>query len=63
MKNLEYFNFLGKIIAKSLLDNITINLCFNKLLYKLILNEKIKFEDLIFIDKPVTIIFKYILVV
>jgi hypothetical protein len=52
-KILEYYNFLGKIIAKALLDNITLNLCFNKIIYKLILGEKIKFEDIVFIDKPV----------
>lgn len=51
-KNLEYFNFLGKLIAKALLDNITLNLCLNKLIYKIILSETVKFEDLVFIDKP-----------
>lgn len=51
-KNLEYFQFIGKLIAKALLDNITLNLCFNKLVYKMILNEVIRFEDLIFIDRP-----------
>jgi hypothetical protein len=54
-KILEYYNFLGRIIAKALLDNITLNLCFNKIIYKLILGEKIKFEDIVFIDKPVKI--------
>ena len=51
-KNLEYFNFIGKLIGKALLDNITINICFNKLIYKLILEEEITFEDLVFIDTP-----------
>ena len=51
-KNLEYFNFIGKLIAKALLDNITINICFNKLIYKLILEEEITFDDLVFIDTP-----------
>jgi hypothetical protein len=46
----KYFNFLGRLIAKSLIDNITINLCFNCLIYKLILGEKIIFEDLKNID-------------
>lgn len=45
--------FLGKIIAKALLDNLTINACFNKLIYKMILNENIILDDLVFIDKPV----------
>ena len=46
----RYFNFLGRLIAKSLIDNITINLSFNCLIYKLILEEKINFEDLKNID-------------
>ncbi len=49
-RNLEYFNFIGKLIGKALLDNITINICFNKLIYKLILEEEITFDDLVFID-------------
>ena len=51
-KNLEYFSFIGKIIAKALIDNITINLCFNKIVYKMIIDENISFEDLKFVDKP-----------
>lgn len=47
--NLYYF--IGQLIAKALLENITINCCFNKILYKLILEESIEYEDLIFIDK------------
>lgn len=46
----KYFNFLGRLIAKSLIDNITINLSFNCLIYKLILEEQIKFDDLKNID-------------
>jgi len=46
----KYFNFIGRLIAKSLIDNITINLSFNCLIYKLILGEKITFEDLKNID-------------
>jgi hypothetical protein len=34
------------------LENLTVNCCLNKAIYQLILKEKIKFEDLIFIDKP-----------
>lgn len=49
--NLRYFNFIGKLLGKALLDNITINLCFNKVIYKLIVEEEVKFNDLIFIDK------------
>ena len=32
------------------MQNVTINICFNKLIYKMILQEKIEFEDLAFID-------------
>ena len=27
-ENFEYFSFIGKLIAKALFDNITINICF-----------------------------------
>ncbi len=47
------FNFIGKVLAKALLDNLTINSCFNKLIFKIILDEEVKFEDLAFIDKTV----------
>jgi len=49
--NLEIFYFIGKIIGKSLIENITINTCFNKIFYKLILNEDITIQDLQFFDK------------
>ena len=51
-ENLEYFKFIGMLIVKALLDNITVNICFNKLLYKMILQEEITFNDLVFIDNP-----------
>ena len=51
-ENLQYFNFIGKLIGKALFDNITINICFNKLIYKMILQEDIALEDLLFIDNP-----------
>ena len=50
--NFKYFTFIGKLLGKALLDNITINVCFNKLIYKMILQEEITFDDLIFIDNP-----------
>ena len=50
-RNIEIFNFIGKIIAKALLENLTVNTCFNKYIYKIILNEKIDFKDLVFIDQ------------
>jgi len=43
--------FIGKLFAKSLLENITINSCLNKVFFKVLLNEKIDFSDLVFIDK------------
>ena len=46
----QYFRFIGKLMAKSIIDNITINLSFNILIFKLILEEKVKFEDLKNID-------------
>ena len=46
----KYLSFIGKLMAKSIIDNITINLSFNILIYKLILEEEIKFEDLKNID-------------
>ena len=46
----KYFKFIGKLMAKSIIDNITINLSFNILIYKLILEEEVKFEDLKNID-------------
>jgi len=51
----DYFRLIGKLIAKALLENVTINLCFNKLIYKIILSEITTFEDLMFINKPVRI--------
>ena len=51
-ENFKYFTFIGKLIGKALLDNITINVCFNKLIYKMILQEDISFDDLTFIDNP-----------
>ena len=49
-ENYKYFNFIGKLIGKALLDNITLNVCFNKIIYKMILQEDIKYEDLKEID-------------
>ncbi len=51
-ETLDKYYFIGKVIAKALLENLTVNCCFNKVIYQLILDEKIKYEDLIFIDKP-----------
>ena len=51
-ETLDKYYFIGKVLAKALLENLTVNCCLNKAIYQLILKEIIKFEDLIFIDKP-----------
>ena len=38
---------LGKLLAKALLENLTVNCCFNKIIYQLILGEKIEFKDIL----------------
>ena len=53
IETLDIMFFIGKIIAKALLDNLTVNTCFNKLIFKMLLEEKILLDDLVFIDKPV----------
>ena len=50
--NFKYFSLIGKLIAKALIDNITVNICFNKIIYKMILQEEIKIDELVFINKP-----------
>jgi E3 ubiquitin-protein ligase HUWE1 len=47
----KYF-FIGKVLAKALLENLTVNCCFNKVVYQLILGETIQLNDLVFIDRP-----------
>ena len=49
-ENFKYLRLVGILIAKALMQNVTINICLNKLIYKMILQEKIDFEDLAFID-------------
>ena len=49
-ENIRYCKFIGVLLAKALMQNVTINVCFNKLIYKMILQEKIELEDLVFID-------------
>ena len=49
-ENVRYCKFIGLLLAKALMQNVTINVCFNKIIYKMILQEKIEFEDLVFID-------------
>ena len=49
-ENFKYCRLIGLLLGKAIMQNITINICFNKLIYKMILCEKIQFEDLMFID-------------
>ena len=49
---LDQYYFIGKVLAKALLENLTVNCCFNKVIYQLILGEKIELNDLVFIDRP-----------
>ena len=51
-ENFKYCKLIGILLGKAILQNITINICFNKLIYKMILCEKVEFEDLMFIDSP-----------
>ena len=48
---MEKYEFVGTVLAKALLENLTINCCFNTLIYKILLEEEVKYEDLVFIDK------------
>ena len=50
--NFDYFIFIGQLIVKALFENITVNICYNQLIYKIILQEEIIFKDLVFIDNP-----------
>jgi E3 ubiquitin-protein ligase HUWE1 len=52
-KKIEIFNFIGKIMALALLDELTINSCFNNYIYKIILDESVSIEDLVFIDTDI----------
>ena len=49
-ENYRYLKLVGILMAKALMQNVTINICLNKLIYKMILQESIEFDDLAFID-------------
>ena len=51
-ENRDKYYFIGRVLAKALLENLTVNCCFNKMIYQLILGEKIELNDLVFIDRP-----------
>ena len=50
---LLYYDFIGKIMGKALFDKITIKGNFNKILIKLLLDEKVVLDDLDYFDKSV----------
>ena len=50
---IDIFIFIGKICALALLDELTINSCFNIYIYKIILDEPVTIEDLVFIDTEI----------
>ena len=52
--NLHVYYFIGKILAKAVLENLTVGFCFNKIIYLLILGKNVTYENLVFIDKGVS---------
>ena len=50
----KLLKFIGVLIGKAILENITINFLFNKLIYLLILDINLTFDDLVFVDKSVS---------
>ena len=50
---LKIFEFIGKIFVLALLNDLTINSCFNIYIYKIILDEPVELENLIFIDSEI----------
>ena len=50
---LKIFDFIGKIFVIALLNDLTINSCFNIYIYKIILDEPVEIEDLVFIDTEI----------
>ena len=49
----KIFDFIGKIFVIALLNDLTINSCFNIYIYKIILDEPVTIEDLVFIDTEI----------
>ena len=50
---LKIFDFIGKIFVIALLNDLTIKSCFNIYIYKIILDEPVEIEDLVFIDTEI----------
>lgn len=51
--NVEYYEFIGKVLGKAIFDKITIKANFNIILIKQILNIPITLEDIKFLDTGV----------
>ena len=60
-KKEERFILIGTLIAKALKLNLTINCFFNIIIFKILLNEEIILDDLVFIDKQLYISLKNLL--
>ena len=45
------YEFIGTIIAKALTQGLTVNCLLNSIIYKIILQEEIKLNDIVFIDR------------
>jgi len=55
----EYYEFIGKVVAKAIFDKITIKTNFNLILFKIILRKNLQVEDLKFIDSGVIFLINY----
>ena len=52
------YEFVGKIIARALTQRLTINCLFNSMIYKIILQEEITLNDIVYIDRQLYLSFK-----
>ena len=52
-KNLEYFNFVGSMIGKAMLENVKVNTCFNILIFKTLFGKDTSYRDAKYIDSQV----------
>ena len=49
----ELLQFMGKLIGKAVFDRIPLNLCFSRVLYKVILARPLELADINFLDECV----------
>ena len=61
--SIPVYIFVGKILAKAVLENLTVGFCFNKIIYLLFLGRNVTFDNLVFIDKGVSISIIMIIVI